>query len=214
MAAVTREQQQQRHQEVLASAARVEWIPKQYFQRAEMAEIFPRLAPTEVDFGCGDGAFLLAMAARHPERNFLGTERMLGRVEKVCKAIARGGLTNARILRLESYYTAKWLLPAASIDRAHILFPDPWPKRQHHDRRLFQDEFMVALHGILAPGGEVRIKTDDQPYFLHIEKVLARAAGFERIEWTDDSDYPKTDFEQHFVAQGMPIYRARLRKLG
>lgn len=210
---MTREQQQQQHREILAAAEKVEWIPKQYFQRAEMAEIFPRSAPLEVDFGCGDGAFILAMAERHPERNFLGTERLLGRVEKVCKAIARGKLENCRILRLESYYTARWILPIGSVSVAHILFPDPWPKRQHHDRRLFQDEFMLALHQALAPGGEVLIKTDDKPYFIHIEKVLARAAGFERLEWLEAPDWPKTDFEQHFVAQGLPIHRARLRKL-
>ena len=72
---------------------------------------------------------------------------------------------------------------------------------------------MVALHQVVAPGGEVRIKTDDQPYFQWIEKVLARAKGFERIEWPVDSDYPSTDFEAHFVAQGLPIYRARLRRI-
>jgi tRNA (guanine-N7-)-methyltransferase len=210
---VTREQQHKRHQEILAAAAKVEWLPKEYFQRAEMTDIFTRPAPLEVDFGCGDGAFILAMAKRHPERNYLGTERLLGRVEKVSKAAARAGLQNMRILRLESQYTAQWLLPIGCIDVAHIAFPDPWPKRQHHDRRLFQDEFMVALHQALAPGAEVRIKTDDKPYFVHIEKVLGRAKGFDRVEWPEDPEYPTTDFEQHFVAQGLPIYRARLRKV-
>jgi tRNA (guanine-N7-)-methyltransferase len=210
---VTREQHQKRHQEVLAEAARKEWVPKDYFQRAEMRDIFERPAPFEIDFGCGDGAFLLAMAKRFPERNFLGTERLLGRVEKVCKAIARGKLTNCRILRLESFYTAQWLLPVGCASVVHVAFPDPWPKRQHHDRRLFQDEFMRALHQVLAPGGELRIKTDDKPYFLHIEKVLSRATGFERIEWQEEPDYPATDFERHFLAQGLPIYRARLRKV-
>lgn len=209
---MTREQQKQKKDALEAAAARIEWIPKEYFARAELTDIFPRQAPFEVDFGCGDGAFLLAMAKRHPERNFLGTERLLGRVEKVSKAIVRAGLENCRILRLESFYTAQWLLPIGCASAVHILFPDPWPKRQHHDRRLFQDEFMAALHQVLVPGGEVRIKTDDKPYFIHIEKVLGRAQGFERVEW-DDTDYPKTDFEQHFVAQGLPIYRARLRKV-
>ena len=72
---------------------------------------------------------------------------------------------------------------------------------------------MVALHQVLAPGGEVRIKTDDKPYFMHIEKVLARASGFERIDWTEESDYPATDFERHFLDQGLPIYRTRLRRV-
>ena len=72
---------------------------------------------------------------------------------------------------------------------------------------------MTSLHQVMAPGGEVRIKTDDQPYFLWIEKVIARAKGFVRIDWPEEKDYPPTDFERHFVEQGLPIYRARLRKV-
>ncbi len=189
------------------------WTPADHCRRVELADIFPKSAPFEIDLGCGDGSFLLAMAARFPERNFLGTERMLGRVEKVCRAIARTRLDNCRVLRLESFYSAKWLLPVGCASVVHIGFPDPWPKRHHHPRRLFQDDFMIALHQVLAPGAEVRIKTDDQPYFLWIEKVIGRAQGFERIEWPEERDYPKTDFERHFVDQGLPIYRARLRKV-
>ena len=197
---------------MLAATEHALWAPADHCRRVELADIFSRPAPFEIDFGCGDGSFLLAMATRFPERNFLGTERMLGRVEKVCRAIARNRLENCRVLRLESFYSAKWLLPIGCASIVHIGFPDPWPKRHHHPRRLFQDEFMTALHQVLAAGAEVRIKTDDQPYFLWIEKVIGRAKGFERIEWPEEPDYPKTDFEQHFVDQGLPIYRARLRK--
>ena len=203
----------QQHAAFIAAAERAIWTPKDHFQRAEMSEIFERTAPLEVDLGCGDGAFLLAMAKRYPERNFLGTERLLGRIEKVSRAIGRAGFENARILRLESLYAAQWLLPVGCAEVVHVGFPDPWPKRHHHERRLFQDAFMVALHQLVAPGGEVRIKTDDLPYFQWIEKVLARAKGFERIEWIEEPDYPRTDFEQHFLAQGLPIHRARLRKI-
>lgn len=201
------------HAAFLKAAERAIWTPADHFERAKREDVFERQAPLELDLGCGDGAFLLAMAARHPDRNFLGTERLLGRVEKVSRAIARAGLTNARILRLESLYAVKMLLPAGCANVVHVSFPDPWPKRHHHERRLFQDEFMVALHQVLAPGGEIRIKTDDRPYFLWIEKVIGRAPGFERIEWVEEADYPRTDFEAHFLAQGLPIHRARLRKI-
>ncbi len=201
------------HGQFLAAAERAEWKPQDIARRATVAEIFAREAALEVDFGSGDGAFILAMARRFPERNFLGIERMSGRVEKTCRAAARGDIENVRIVRLESLYTAQWLLPVGSASVVHIGFPDPWPKRHHHPRRLFQDEFMVALHQVVAAGGEVRIKTDDQPYFLWIEKVLERAKGFKRITWEEEADYPKTDFEAHFLAQGLAIYRARLRKV-
>jgi tRNA (guanine-N7-)-methyltransferase len=200
------------HAAFIAAAERAHWQPTEVFRRARTDEIFERSAPLELDLGCGDGAFLLGMARRHPERNFLGTERLMGRVEKVCRAAAREGLTNCRVLRLESLYTIKMLLPFACASTAHILFPDPWPKRQHHPRRLFQDEFMVALHQVLAAGGEVRIKTDDLPYFQWIEKVIVRAPGFERLPWEEEPGELLTDFEQHFRAQGLPTYRARLRK--
>ncbi|HEY2343346.1 MAG TPA: hypothetical protein VGH90_09970, partial [Chthoniobacteraceae bacterium] len=82
------------HSPLEPAAARIQWSPADYFRRAEWSDIFDRPAPVELDIGCGDGAFLLAMAARHPERNFLGTERMLGRVDKVCRHAARNGLAN------------------------------------------------------------------------------------------------------------------------
>jgi tRNA (guanine-N7-)-methyltransferase len=210
---VNREQVRQKHDAFLATAARAQWVPEDHFRRAELSEIFLRSSPLEIDLGCGDGAFILAMAAQFPERNFLGTERLIGRVEKVCRAIARHELQNCRILYLESLYTVKWLLPPGCADVVHVAFPDPWPKRHHHDRRIFTDEFMAALHQVVAPGGEVRIKTDDRPYFDWIENILAAAKGFERIEWIEEEGYPQTDFEKHFLAQGMPIHRARLRKI-
>ncbi len=210
---MNREQISQQHEAFLASAERAQWVPADYFRRAALSEIFLRPAPLEIDLGCGDGAFILAMAARFPDRNFLGTERLLGRVEKVCRAIARHALANCRILRLESLYTVRSLLPPGCASVVHIAFPDPWPKRQHHERRLFTDEFMLALHQVLAPGGEVLIKTDDKPYFDWIERIISRAQGFTRIEWIEEEGWPKTDFEKHFLAQSMPIHRARLKKI-
>jgi tRNA (guanine-N7-)-methyltransferase len=199
--------------ELVDRARRVQFEPPDYVSRAKMSDLFARPAPFEVDIGSGEGTFILTMAERHPERNFLGIERLLGRVRKTCRAAARRELANVRMLRLEIAYALRYVLPLESVSVAHVLFPDPWPKRYHHPRRLIQDGFMEAMHGILVPGGELRIKTDDEPYFLWMEKVLAKAKGYERLEWTDDSEYPVTDFEARFVAQGLPIYRARLRKV-
>lgn len=191
----------------------MEFAPADYFARAKVGDIFPREGRLQVDIGCGEGGFLQAMAKLHPEDNFLGIERLLGRVRKVCRAVEQVGLTNVRLLRIETAYALRYVLPLESVAVAHVLFPDPWPKRHHQPRRLIQDGFMEALHGILASGGELRIKTDDEPYFQWMEKVLARAKGYERLDWPDDSEYPLTDFERRFLAQGLPIYRARLRKI-
>jgi tRNA (guanine-N7-)-methyltransferase len=199
--------------ELVDAGRAIEFVPADYFARQKLSDIFPREAPLEIDLGSGEGAFIRAMAARHPERNFLGVERLLGRVRKVCRAIARDGLTNARIVRIENAYALRYLLPLGTVSVAHVGFPDPWPKRYHQRRRLMQDGFMEALHGILVDGGELRVKTDDLPYFQWMEKVFARARGYECLDWPDDPDYPITNFERRFVEQGLPIYRARLRKV-
>ena len=201
------------HPAFLAAVARAEFKPRDYFAEVKVEEIFARAAPVDLDFGCGDGGFLLAMARRHPERNFLATERLAGRVESVARKLAREEVENARVLRLESLYAARHLLPAECVSVAYVLFPDPWPKRYHHPRRLIQEEFMVALHRVLAPDGELRVKTDDLPYFQWMEKIWARVSGYERVEWVEEPDWPQTDFERQFVAKGLPIYRARLRKV-
>jgi len=197
----------------LEAAERVKWKPADYFRETPLHELFSQPAPLVLDLGCGDGGFLLAMAQRHPEQNFLGTERMHSRVEKVARKIGRAGLTNARVLELESHYAVRWLLPAECAAAVYVLHPDPWPKRHHHPRRLIQPDFMQAVLRVLAPGGELRVKTDDLPYFQWMEKVFAESPQFERIEWEEPADWPKTDFERDFIEKGMPIYRARLRKL-
>lgn len=190
-----------------------EFVPVEYSGRVKPEDIFARPAPLDLDIGSGEGAFLEAMAARHPERNILGMERLLGRVRKVCRAIAQKDLTNARVMRIESYYAIKNLLPLASVSVAHVSFPDPWPKRYHHPRRLIQASFLRELHGVLAPGGELRVKTDDEPYFRWMENAFAAVTGYERVDWIEEPDYPLTNFEQRFLSQGLPIYRARLLKV-
>jgi tRNA (guanine-N7-)-methyltransferase len=195
------------------AAQRVEFVPADFFQRIPMEALFAREAPLEVDIGCGEGAFIAAMAERHPERNFLGIERLLGRVNTVCRIAAHRRLTNVRVMRVESSYVVEHLLAPGSVSVAHVLFPDPWPKRYHHPRRLIQEAFMKSLHGLLGPGGELRAKTDDLPYFQWMEKVFAKAEGFERIDWPEAADAPVTNFERRFLNKGLPIYRARLRKI-
>ena len=114
-------------------------------------DIFGNDHPLEIDLGCGDGSFLIEMAQHYPERNFLGVERLLGRVRGVCKRIQELGLTNVMVLRLESQYTLEYLLAPASVSRLHLLCPDPWPKARHHKRRLVQQEFLHILKRLSAP---------------------------------------------------------------
>jgi tRNA (guanine-N7-)-methyltransferase len=191
------------------------FVPPDHFRELQHAEMFPDPSrPLEIDLGCGDGTFLLGMAAQHPERDFLGVERMLGRVSKTARKIEARHLSNARIMRLESAYTVAWLLPRASVSRLHLLCPDPWPKKKHAARRLVnQAEFLDGLARILRPGGEFLLKTDDQPYFEDaLLSLESRSDQFERLDWPEDAFfYPITDFEQSWLDIGRSIQRARWR---
>ncbi len=191
------------------------FVPADYFRELRTEEIFADTTkPLEVDLGCGDGSFLVEMAAIHPERNFLGVERLVERVEKTVKRIGHRGVTNARVLRLESAYTLAWLLPAASVSRLHLLCPDPWPKKGHHARRLVNDaEFLQGLERVLKPDGEFLLKTDDLPYFKNALEVMATHSAFTKLDWPDDAFfYAQTDFERQWLALGKPIHRARWRR--
>ena len=191
------------------------FIPEDYFRELTKEEIFPGPSrPLEIDLGCGDGSFLIAMAQQFPERNFLGVERLAGRVAKVAKKITAAGLTNVRVFRLESSYTVGWVLPTAGISRLHLLCPDPWPKKKHHARRLMTiDEFKQGLVRILEPGAEFLFKTDDTPYFEVGIAEIDAMPQFERLEWPVEAFfYAQTDFERQWLRQGKSMNRARWRK--
>ena len=194
-------------------AMRGEFVPADYFRRLKVGELARDGRPLEVDLGCGDGAFLLGMAENFPDRDFLGVERLLGRVRKVCKKITRRELQNARVLRLESRYSVEWLLPEAAVSRLHVLCPDPWPKLRHHRRRLVQPDFLEAVRRALRPGGEFLFMTDHEEYFQWAIEKVTEFGKFERLEWQEDSFfYPKTDFQKLWESEGKSMWRLRCRK--
>ncbi len=191
------------------------FTPPDYFRELRKEEIFPDPArPLEVDLGCGDGSFLVEMARHYPERDFLGVDRMAGRVEKTERRIHESGLANVKVMRLESSYTVGWLLPAAGISRLHLLCPDPWPKKRHHKHRLVNDrEFLAGLERIIVSGGEFLLKTDHEEYFTDAAASLGGCTGFERIRWdADEFFHPQTGFESQWVAFGKTIHRGRWRR--
>jgi tRNA (guanine-N7-)-methyltransferase len=189
----------------------IEILPDDYFAPLDLRPHFPRPGrPLHVDLGCGDGAFLVAMAARCPEADFLGIERLLGRVRRCCRLASEAGLDNVRLLRVESGYAIRYLLPPGSVAVFHLYCPDPWPKRRHWPKRLFTAGFLDAARAALAPGGELRVKTDDLHYFRWMEKIWRDHPGFEEAPWDPPADYPKTDFEAAFLEKNQPIYRTRL----
>ena len=203
----------------------IELIPETYVAPLDLLAIFGRVAPLQVDLGCGDGSFLCELAQLHPDRDFLGIDRLVGRVAKACrKAIA---VENVRILNVESSYAVGYLLPEGSVETFYLMFPDPWPKRRHHRRRIVTKDFLESTHRALENGGILQIATDQFDYFRQIER-LAHASSLQISEKLDglkpsslgeetssgkNNNFPLTKFERRFSALGAPIYRLALRKI-
>lgn len=192
----------------MRTAMNAAFNPEDYFRRYAVSEIFGEGETCEVDLGCGDGSFLLAMAERYPETLFLGVERLLGRIRKVCSESGRRGLSNVKGLRVESRYFLEWMIAPGSISRLHYLFPDPWPKEKHHKNRLVQASFIPVLHRALAPQGEFLFKTDHEEYFEWVCRLMDESPLFLRSPWNAEF-YPKTDFQQQWESMGKPIFSAK-----
>jgi tRNA (guanine-N7-)-methyltransferase len=188
----------------------MEVLPELQVARLDPAELFGRTAPLHVDLGCGDGSFLCEMAHQFPKRNFLGIERLTKRVEKVrCKAEK---IENVRVLRADTLFAVRYLLPECSVETFYLLFPDPWPKRRHQFRRIFTSDFLEAIATALEKHGLLRVATDQLDYFHQIERLSRAHLPFQVVPWSlEDAVLPVTKFERKFCEQGAPIYRLTLR---
>jgi tRNA (guanine-N7-)-methyltransferase len=172
------------------------------------AKLFPQPQPLEVELGCGDASFLVEYARRNLAKNFLGVERLLGRIQKLHRKGDRLALTNLRGVRIESAYFLQYLLPPHAAAALHIYFPDPWPKKKHRKHRLINEGFPALARQALAPGGAVFLRTDDADYFQQMTEVFGAAKEFEKTETPAALAEITTDFERGFNAQGIPTLRA------
>ena len=177
-------------------------------ERIDLKNLFPKEQLLEVELGSGDGSFLAEYASRHPNTNFIGVERLLGRMRKLEKKGRRLGLVNLRGIRIESSYLVEYLLPKNSVQAFHIYFPDPWPKRKHRRHRLINERFPEVTRQTLRPGGRVYLRTDDRDYFEQMVSVFAAAPVFQKIETPVELSELLTDFERDFTAKGVQTLRA------
>jgi len=145
------------------------------FQSAplDLAASFGRVAPCVAEIGFGNGENLIALAAAHGDRDFLGIEVHRSGVGRVLMTAEDRGLVNVRVICHDAVEVFEHQIPLQSLDEVLVLFPDPWPKKRHHKRRLVQGPFVELVALRLKPSGVLRLATDWQPYAEHMLEVLS-----------------------------------------
>ena len=174
------------------------------------ATLVPEPHPLEIDLGCGKGRFLMEHAAACPHRIFLGVDLQLRRLGKLNQRARDRGLSNIRLVCADIRQAVDGLIPDQAVDTVYVFFPDPWPKRKHHARRLVNTPFLNALHRILKPGGVLHLATDHTEYFEGMLIIANLDLRFERIAPFLPTPAEQTDFELIFV--GRVVNRLSLRK--
>lgn len=174
----------------------------------------PGAAGFEIEIGCGKGGFLLHQARAHPNVLFLGIEWASKYYRFTADRMARWQITNVRVMRTDARLLVERSLPHGSVNALHVYHPDPWPKKRHHKRRLFQPPFVDAVARVLVTGGRLLVQTDHEEYFRWIETVVGGQAALLRTFGEDERAQgaieaaPATNFEVKYRREGRAIYRA------
>ena len=140
----------------------------------ELSQLFGGVAPCTLEIGFGNGEHLLERSLAHPGRHFLGVEVHRPGIGHLLLAAARAGVTNLRVIAHDAVEVLQQQLSAGSLDEVQLLFPDPWPKKRHHKRRIVQPEFVALVASRLGAGGRVHLATDWEPY---AEDMLRELSG-------------------------------------
>ena len=141
--------------------------------------VFGRRAPRVLEIGFGNGDTLVALAAASPDRDFIGVEVHPPGVGHCLLAAEAAGLTNLRVIAHDAVEVMADMFPPASLDEVLLYFPDPWPKKRHHKRRIVQPAFAALVASRLKPGGLFRLATDWEPYAAWLLEVLNASPDFE-----------------------------------
>jgi tRNA (guanine-N7-)-methyltransferase len=174
-----------------------------------------RYAPLVLEVGSGMGETTIAIAKAHPEADFIAVEVHAPGVGALLNAIERERLTNVRVIRHDAVEVLERMVEDASLVAIHLFFPDPWPKKRHHKRRLLQPPFVSLLASRLKPGGYVHVATDWAEYAQQILEVLsAEAMLVNTVQgFAPRPDYrPLTKFEQRGLKLGHGVWDVVFRK--
>ncbi|HSW70325.1 MAG TPA: tRNA (guanosine(46)-N7)-methyltransferase TrmB [Gammaproteobacteria bacterium] len=145
----------------------------------DLSNVFHRKAKTCLEIGFGSGYSLLEMAKAHPLQNFIGIETHLPGIGLLLQGIERAELQNIRVYYADAVEVLERCIQDSSLDVVQIFFPDPWPKRKHHKRRLIQENFIQRVCAKLKENGTIHLATDWQHYALHMMKVLSNVNGLQ-----------------------------------
>jgi tRNA (guanine-N7-)-methyltransferase len=169
-------------------------------QRLEPATLFGRRAPLVLEIGFGNGESLAAMAEARPDEDFVGIEVHRPGVGHLLWRIHEKGLGNVRVYRADAIEILTENVADAGLDRLQLFFPDPWPKKRHHKRRIVNPEFLDLVRRKLKPGGVFHAATDWEPYAEQMAATLEARPGLISLAngspFSPRPDYrPPTKFE-------------------
>lgn len=193
-------------------------LPEAEDGRVRWDLVFGRAAPLRIEIGVGNSNFLIDVATRDPQFNYVGFEHSRKRVLRFLKRVEKAGLDVLRILRVDAEAVLDRIFEASSADHLYILHPDPWPKRRHAERRIVSPGNAHRFLRILAPGGGISLRTDVESYARQMLRVLDEVDGLENRHGRGSFaplplDPFRTAFEEKFIAEGRPIFYLEYRKV-
>lgn len=180
------------------------------------AELFGNANPIELEIGSGKGTFLVEQAKAHPDINFFGVEWANWFWRYASDRLRRTGCSNARTARAEAMFFLREHVPDASLSVVHVYFPDPWPKKRHHKRRLIQPPFIEEMQRVLIPGGRLQVVTDHHEYFEQNIEPAIRESQLEIVDYNRpgsaiEGEFVGTNFERKYRREGRPFYAIAAR---
>jgi tRNA (guanine-N7-)-methyltransferase len=176
----------------------------------DLDAVFGRAAPTVLEIGFGNGETLVQQATENPDKNYIGIEVHEPGVGHCLLRAADAGISNLRLLMHDAIDVLTQQIPPASLSRVNLYFPDPWPKKRHHKRRIVQHDFLNLIADRLQDGGTMNIATDWANYAEHIDEVFSQSDRFtctKRCAHSGDQplDRPRTKFERRGLKKGHQI---------
>ena len=185
--------------------------------KVDWQQLFGNDHPVELEIGTGKGTFLINVAQAKPQTNYLGIEWANKYYKYAADRARRWNLLNIRMLRCDARDFMISHVPSGSLQCLHVYFPDPWPKKRHHKRRLFTKQFVAAAADSLTPDGWIHVVTDVQDYFQHIQPLLAQCSllqldDFRPRETAGLGEWVGTNFERKYLAEGRTFYSCSAKR--